>query len=710
MSFSNCSASRACAFTLAVMAATPYHRFTSSLGLVSSGMTSLVLLGTLAGLFIRDFSSRRGSAPAGVKGLVVIGCFLAIVAVSPEWIDLVFYARGDSVPLTFAPFWALRILSCVATAGGSSLLAYALADSGYVVRPVAGTSAIEKDAWGPNAKSGFYQLLLLSCLLFCCRSSWRVIPSPWRASLLPVLPIGVAYLLPLLAVVLLPLILFRRFDAPDRNRGDASVGLVLLAMPLGVVPSVIVTYFATDVLIVALLLADLVLMAATLTRLFLRRKDIRGDQETGVPEKLDMGLFSSPLSPRETQFVYLLLEGKTPAEIAMETDTKAATVRTTLHRVYVKAAVGSARELVALIEGSRQTSEAKREARCDFGVQVRSRSIQKSARLTFAVFLSMLALGPLTVATEDWGSGAQWMVMLSLCGYFTGLGHLLAGNAAHPEEFVIVRSISAGIEGMSVWTALSALEWSFAYAVSWRCVRDTFMWIPILFCAAAGTIPLLLGAYRAKASVRPRTFRLVFIVLSSLAAASAARARMPSFMVLTGVLLVFWAVRYCKKDKLLSAWMICFGLSIPCWIVALNSVQDLVVFEPQFLVSVLGGSSAVNIVLATVITCSSALMFVTHVLFVRYIEDEKAVAEYRVGESGEGTLERQFALLKSRALSDVQAKIMLETAMGTTTKEIASDVGYAASTVQALRSASYRQLGVKGKAELVLFLSQVGRL
>lgn len=68
---------------------------------------------------------------------------------------------------------------------------------------------------------------------------------------------------------------------------------------------------------------------------------------------------------------------------------------------------------------------------------------------------------------------------------------------------------------------------------------------------------------------------------------------------------------------------------------------------------------------------------------------------------------RQLALLASRSLSDVQSQILLMTAEGATTKTIAEDVGYAASTVQALRSASYRQLKIKNKAELVSLLSQV---
>lgn len=100
-------------------------------------------------------------------------------------------------------------------------------------------------------------------------------------------------------------------------------------------------------------------------------------------------------------------------------------------------------------------------------------------------------------------------------------------------------------------------------------------------------------------------------------------------------------------------------------------------------------------------------MFVTHIALTRSVENEKAVLEYRANGLTEAARVRQLALLASRSLSDVQSQILLMTAEGATTKTIAEDVGYAASTVQALRSASYRQLKIKNKAELVLLLSQV---
>lgn len=145
----------------------------------------------------------------------------------------------------------------------------------------------------------------------------------------------------------------------------------------------------------------------------------------------------------------------------------------------------------------------------------------------------------------------------------------------------------------------------------------------------------------------------------------------------------------------------------PVWVVLLNMVQDLTVFEPLFLASLLGQSSAVNVVVATVIVCWSVPMLVTHIALARSVEDEKAVLEYRANGSTEAAHVRRLALLTSRALSDVQARILLMTAEGTTTKTIAQDVGYAASTVQALRSASYRQLKIKNKAKLISLLSQV---
>lgn len=61
MPFLNSTAAAACSLALVLMAVTPYHRFTSSLDLVSSGMTLLVFLGIfIAFLFVR--LRRVGSA------------------------------------------------------------------------------------------------------------------------------------------------------------------------------------------------------------------------------------------------------------------------------------------------------------------------------------------------------------------------------------------------------------------------------------------------------------------------------------------------------------------------------------------------------------------------------------------------------------------------------------------------------------------------
>ena len=51
MLFSRRSATSACAIVLIVMAVTPYHRFSSSIGLVSGAMTWLVILGACLAAF-----------------------------------------------------------------------------------------------------------------------------------------------------------------------------------------------------------------------------------------------------------------------------------------------------------------------------------------------------------------------------------------------------------------------------------------------------------------------------------------------------------------------------------------------------------------------------------------------------------------------------------------------------------------------------------
>ena len=258
-----------------------------------------------------------------------------------------------------------------------------------------------------------------------------------------------------------------------------------------------------------------------------------------------------------------------------------------------------------------------------------------------------------------------------------------------------------------MWAMLSAVEWSFVYIAAWRCIRDPLMAAPVLFCGVASTASLAVGLRPFKVHARARA--IVPLVSIGVAASiyAASRGRIHGFVVLAGMLLTYVVLRSCPQRKMLGVWMLCFGATAPVWVVLLNMAQDLMVFEPLFLASLLGHSSAVNVVVATVVVCWSVPMFVTHIALARSVEDERAVLEYRANVSTEAARVRQLALLASRSLSDVQSQILLMTAEGATTKTIAQDVGYASSTVQALRSASYRQLKIKNIAELVSLLSQV---
>lgn len=258
-----------------------------------------------------------------------------------------------------------------------------------------------------------------------------------------------------------------------------------------------------------------------------------------------------------------------------------------------------------------------------------------------------------------------------------------------------------------MWAILSAVEWSFVYIAAWRCIRDPLMAAPVLVCGIASMASLAVKLRPFK--VHAHTRAIVPLVSMGMVALiyAVARGRIHGFAVLTGMLLTYIVLRSCPQRKMLGVWMLCFGAMAPGWVVLLNMVQDLTVFKPLILASLLGHSSAVNVVVATVIVCWSVPIFVTHIALARSVEDEKAVLEYRANGSTETARVRQLALLMSRSLSDVQSQILLMTAEGATTKAIAEDVGYAASTVQALRSASYRQLRIKNKAELVSLLSQV---
>lgn len=712
MLFSRRSATSTCAIALIVMAVTPYHRFSSSIGLASGAMTWLVILGACLAAFVHGAALRKGREIRRPGCLGVIGVFLGVIATVPEWSDLVFYARGDSIPFVFAPIWLLRGVSCASCFAGSLLLSYVIWDTAGFPLTQRATRTDEREARRPQNAIFTETIAALSCLLFCCRVSWRIVPEPWGAPSVSAATIGLVLLIPLVYLVLAvapPLCCLRAFG---RGQSDVFARSVLVAVPIGLVPAVEAAYFASDAAIIALLAMGSAIAVAFVCTL------LRGERDNNLDiprtsDPFDAGVFSPALSPREEQFVRLLLKGKTPAEIAKETDTKPSTVRTTLHRAYGKASVAGSRELVALFAGEGDTvgHELPQRHADDMLASARTRRL---FRYLLTLFFILLAAGPLVMADSDWGSGVSWAVAFSLASYTLGLGLLLslcsAGGKPNCGDDLDGADGADGAIGLGspcVWAILSAVEWSFVYIAAWRCMRDPLMAAPVLFCGIASMASLAVKLRPFK--VHAHTRAIVPLVSMGMVALiyAVARGRIHGFAVLTGMLLTYIVLRSCPQRKMLGVWMLCFGVTAPVWVVLLNMVQDLTVFEPLFLASLLGHSSAVNVVVATVIVCWSVPIFVTHIALARSVEDEKAVLVYRANGSTETARVRQLALLMSRSLSDVQSQILLMTAEGATTKAIAEDVGYAASTVQALRSASYRQLRIKNKAELISLLSQV---
>lgn len=708
MLFSRRSATSACAIVLIVMAVTPYHRFSSSIGLASGAMTWLVILGSCLAVFGHGVALRKGREIRRPGFLGAFGIFLATIAAVPEWADLAFYARGDSIPFVFAPIWLLRGVSCASCFAGSLLLSYVIWDTAGSPLTQGATRADERETRHPQDAIFTETIAVMSCLLFCCRVSWRIIPEPWGISSASAAPIGLALLIPLAYFVLAAVLLFFCPYAFGRGQSDVSARSVLVAVPIGLVPAVEVAYFANDAAIIVSLTMGSAIAAFVCTLLRKKRNNDSDIPRTSDP--FDAGAFSPALSPREEQFVRLLLKGKTPAEIAKETDTKPSTVRTTLHRAYGKASVAGSRELVALFAGEGDAAGPgllQRHAD-DMLASARTRRL---FRYLLTLFFILLAAGPLVMADSDWGSGVSWAVAFSLASYALGLGLFLSlrytGGKPNRKAALDRAGEAIGLGSPCVWAILSAVEWAFVYIAAWRCIRDPLMAAPVLFCGIASMASLAVKLRPFK--VHAHTRAIVPLVSMGMVALiyAVARGRIHGFAVLTGMLLTYIVLRGCPQRKMLGVWMLCFGATAPAWVVLLNMAQDLTVFKPLFLVSLLGQSSAVNVVVATVIVCWSVPIFVTHIALARSVEDEKAVLEYRANGSTETARVRQLALLMSRSLSDVQSQILLMTAEGATTKAIAEDVGYAASTVQALRSASYRQLRIKNKAELISLLSQV---
>ena len=708
MLFSRRSATSACAIVLIVMAVTPYHRFSASIGLASGAMTWLVILGACLAAFGHGVALRKGREIRRPGRLGVFGAFLAAIAVVPEWVDLAFYARGDSIPIAFAPSWLLHGVSCALCFTGSLLLS-------YVIWNTAGSPLIrgaardgERGTRRPQNALFAETIVVLSCLLFCCRVSWRVVPEPWGMPSVMAASIGLMLLIPLVYLVLAAVPLLCCPRAFGRGQGDVFARSVLVAVPIGLVPAVEVAYFANDAAIIASLTIGSAIAAFVCTLLRKKRNNDSDIPRTSDP--FDAGAFSPSLSPREEQFVRLLLKGKTPAEIARETDTKPSTVRTTLHRAYGKASVAGSRELVALFAGGGEAVESELSQRHagDMLALARTHRLLRYLPTSFFIFL---AAGPLVMANSDWESSVMRAVAFSLASYTLGLGLFLSPYCAvvKTNHDADLDRVDGAIElgGPCMWAILSAAEWSFIYITALMCIRVPLMAVPVLFCGAASTASLAVGLRPFKVHARARA--IVPLVSIGVAASiyAANRGRIHGFVVLAGMLLTYVVLRSCPQRKMLGVWMLCFGATAPVWAVLLNMAQDLMVFEPLFLASLLGHSSAVNVVVATVVVCWSVPMFVTHIALAHSVENERAVLEYRANGFTETARVRQLALLTSRSLSDVQSQILLMTAEGATTKTIAEDVGYAASTVQALRSASYRQLKIKNKAELISLLSQV---
>lgn len=708
MLFSRRSATSACVIVLIVMAVTPYHRFSSSIGLASGAMTWLVILGACLAAFGHGVALRKGREIRRPGRLGVFGVFLAAIAVVPEWVDLAFYARGDSIPIVFAPIWLLHGVSCTLCFTGSLLLSYVIWDTAG--SPLIRGAARDGERGTRRSQSALFAetIVVLSCLLFCCRVSWRVVPEPWGMPSVTAASIGIVLLIPLVYLVLAAVPLLCCPRAFGRGQGDVFARSVLVAVPIGLVPAVEVAYFASDATVIVSLTMGSAIAAFGCTLLRKKRNNDSDTPRTSDP--FDAGAFSPALSPREEQFVRLLLKGKTPAEIARETGTKPSTVRTTLHRAYGKASVASSGELVALFagEGDAVGPEPLQRHADDLLVSARTRRL---FRYLLTSFFILLAAGPLVMADSDWSSGVTHAIAFSLASYTLGLGLLLslcsAGGKPKRGDDLDGADGAIGLGSPCVWAILSAVEWSFVYIAAWRCIRDPLMAAPVLFCGIASMASLAVKLCPFKVHAHTRAIApLVSIGVAALIYA-ATRGRIHGLAVLTGMLLTYIVLRSCPQRKMLGVWMLCFGATVPAWVVLLNMVQDLTVFEPLFLASLLGQSSALNVVVATVIVCWSVPIFVTHIALARSVEDEKAVLEYRANGSTETARVRQLALLMSRSLSDVQSQILLMTAEGATTKTIAEDVGYAASTVQALRSASYRQLRIKNKTQLISLLSQV---
>lgn len=309
MLFSRRSATSACAIVLIVMAVTPYHRFSSSIGLVSGAMTWLVILGACLAAFGHGVALRKGREIRRPGFLGAFGIFLATIAAVPEWADLAFYARGDSIPFAFAPIWLLRGVSCVSCFAGSLLLSYVIWDTAGFPLTQRATRTDEREARRPQNAIFTETIAALSCLLFCCRVSWRIVPEPWGAPSVSAATIGLVLLIPLVYLVLAvapPLCCLRAFG---RGQSDVFARSALVAVPIGLVPAVEAAYFASDAAIIALLAMGSAIAVAFVCTLLRGKRDNNPDIAC-TSDPFDAGVFSPALSLEKSSLFDCCSKGK----------------------------------------------------------------------------------------------------------------------------------------------------------------------------------------------------------------------------------------------------------------------------------------------------------------------------------------------------------------------------------------------------------------
>ena len=309
MLFSRRSATFACAIALVVMAVTPYHRFSSSIGLASGAMTWLVILGACLAAFVHGAALCKGGMRRP-RHLGAIGVFLGVIATVPEWADLAFYARGDSIPIVFAPIWLLHGVSCVSCFVGSLLLSYVIwgtADSPLTQRS---TRTDERETRHPQDAIFTETIAVMSCLLFCCRVSWRVVPEPWGMPPVTAASIGLVLLIPLVYFVLAAVPLLCCPRAFGRGQGDVFACSVLVAVPIGLVPAVEVAYFASDAAVIASLSMGSAIAVAAFVYTLLRKKR---DNDSDIPrtsDPFDAGAFPPPCRLEKSSLFDCCSKGK----------------------------------------------------------------------------------------------------------------------------------------------------------------------------------------------------------------------------------------------------------------------------------------------------------------------------------------------------------------------------------------------------------------